>query len=99
MKNIKQTIVISALAIGFIILVISIKRTAASYTKDSTMERCRVNKVIRIDDYQEGRSVYPTEIKWILTTDEGYKVYTRNGNYQVGDSIDIEVIRINNKNQ
>ena len=97
MKTVTKTILIVSLIVGFIILAISIKRTAAGYREDSTMERCRVNKVIRTDDYQEGRSVYPTEIRWTLITDEGYRLYTRSGNYRVGDSIDVKVIKVSNK--
>ena len=97
MKTITKTILIVSLIVGFIILAISIKYTTAGYHTESTMERCRVTKVVRIDDYQEGRSVYPTQIRWILSTDEGYKLTTRDGNYRVGDSIDIEIIKISNK--
>jgi hypothetical protein len=57
----------------------------------SSLEYCRVNKVTVIDDYQNGRSPYPTRNRWILQTDEGYKVISYNGNYRVGDSITIEV--------
>ena len=57
----------------------------------SSLEHCRVNKVTVIDDYQNGRSPYPTRNRWILQTDEGYKVISYSGNYRVGDSITIEV--------
>ena len=57
----------------------------------SSLERCRVNRVTVIDDYQDGRSTYPTRNRWILQTDEGYKVISYSGNYRVGDSITIEV--------
>lgn len=60
---------------------------------NSTTERCRVNRVVLIDEYQEGKSVYPTRLRWILHTDEGYIVTSYDGNYQVGDSIDIKVVR------
>ena len=82
---------------GFFFLFMHFKHAEANRYKDATIERCRINKVIRIDDYQEGRSVYPTQIRWILSTDEGYKLYTRDGNYRVGDSIDIEIIKVSNK--
>jgi hypothetical protein len=64
-----------------------------SYTSKyrSSLEHCRVNKVTVIDDYQNGHSPYPTRNRWILQTDEGYKVISYNGNYRVGDSITIEV--------
>lgn len=64
-----------------------------SYTSNyrSSLEHCRVNRVTVIDDYQDGRSTYPTRNRWILQTDEGYKVVSYNGNYRVGDSITIEV--------
>ena len=57
----------------------------------SSLERCRVNRVTVIDDYHDGRSTYPTRNRWILQTDEGYKVISYSGNYRVGDSITIEV--------
>lgn len=65
----------------------------ASYTSKyrSSLEHCRVNRVTVIDDYQNGRSPYPTRNRWILQTDEGYKVISYSGNYRVGDSIVIEV--------
>jgi hypothetical protein len=57
----------------------------------SSMERCRVNKIFLVDEYQNGKSVYPTRLRWMLHTDEGYVVTSYDGNYRVGDSIDIEV--------
>lgn len=90
-----QTLALTTLIILLLFLGVgTCSKTVRRSAYTSTMERCRVNRVILVDDYQEGRSVYPGNQKWILQTDEGYKVITRDGYYQVGDSINIEVVRI-----
>lgn len=85
-----QTLALTILSTAFLILGLG-TCSKSPMREHVSAERCRVNKVIVIDDYQEGRSVYPTRTRWILETNEGYRVISYNGNYQVGDSIDIEV--------
>lgn len=87
-----QNIVIALFATTMILLGLGTCSKAARVREyRSSLEHCRVNKIIVVDDYQSGRSPYPTRERWILQTDEGYKVISYSGNYRVGDSIEIEV--------
>lgn len=87
-----QNIVIALFATIMILLGLGTCSKAAHKIKyEASNERCRVNKVIYVNEYQEGRSPYPTTEKWILETDEGYRVISYQGNYRAGDSINIEV--------
>ena len=87
-----QSIVIALFATTMILLGVTTCSKAVYKVKyEASNERCRVNKVIYVNEYQEGRSPYPTRERWILETDEGYRVVSYRGNYRPGDSIDIEV--------
>lgn len=59
------------------------------------IKRCRVNRVVAERDYG---GLLP-DITYQLTTDEGYVVYSRNVAFSVGDTIQVQVVIINNKNQ
>lgn len=90
-----QSLALAILASTTLLLGVSTCNKATNrHQMESSMERCRVNKVVLIDEYQENRSVYPTRLKWILETDEGYRVISYDGNYRIGDSINIEVRRL-----
>ena len=94
-----QNIVLALCATTLILLGVGTCSKAAQKIKyEASDERCRVNKIIYIDDYQSGRSPYPTRERWILETDEGYKVVSYKGDYKVGDSINIEVRKYSNYN-
>lgn len=87
-----QTLALVILSTTFLLLGIGTCTKAVDKSKvRSSMERCRVNKIFLVDEYQDGKSVYPTRLKWRLHTDEGYIVMSYDGNYRIGDSIDIEV--------
>lgn len=87
-----QSLAFAILATTTLLLGVSTCSKAANKQQmESSMERCRVNKVILINEYQQNKSVYPTRLKWILETDEGYRVISYDGNYRIGDSINIEV--------
>lgn len=97
MKDVLRVALLASCLVGFFLTFMYLKHTEVYQYSRYPTERCRINKVIRIDDYQDRRSVYPTQIRWTLITDKGYKLYTRDGNYRVGDSVDVKIIKISNK--
>lgn len=89
-----QTIALTILSVALLLLGLhTCSRSVERRQHTSTTMRCRVNKVFEIDDYQKGKSVYPTQLRWVLHTDEGYRVVTHDNSFSVGDSIDINVIK------
>jgi len=61
-----------------------------SKTIKEPIKRCRVSKVFAKRDYE---GLVP-DITYKLVTDEGYVLFSRNRDFKVGDSIEVQVIRI-----
>jgi len=57
---------------------------------ESTLYHCRVNKVV--EEFPHG-GITP-DVRYRLTTDEGFVVFSYNREFSVGDSIEVRVVRI-----
>jgi hypothetical protein len=76
--------------VGFMGGMFLLVRMKPSYSENS-LHRCRVNKVV--EELPHG-GITP-DIRYRLTTDEGYVVFSYNKEFRVGDSIDVQVVKIN----
>ena len=85
MKNLIVGASIVGLLVGLFIAFVDKPRIIKEPVK-----RCRVNKVI-VDRPYGG--VTP-DITYKLVTDEGYVVFSHNREFNVGDSIEVQVVRV-----
>lgn len=99
MKVIKTSVVVLGVVAAIFIGIITWHTAITQGNQKHNTVRCRINKVVLVDEYQQGRSLYPTQLKWILYTDEGYELVCYDSNYRVGDSIEVELITIQDINR
>jgi hypothetical protein len=84
-----RSLIVGASIIGLVIGLFVAFADRPNITKEP-IKRCRVNKVLVERPYG---GITP-DITYRLTTDEGYVVFSRNRAFRVGDSIQVQVIRI-----
>jgi hypothetical protein len=99
MKVLKGLIITVGVVAAILVGAFTWYTATTQVSQKSITMRCRINRVVLVDEYQQGRSLYPTQLKWILYTDEGYELICYDSNYRVGDSVDVELRTIQAMNR
>lgn len=78
-----------AFTVGFMGVMFLLTRMKPHY-EENALHKCRVNRVT--EEYPHG-GITP-DIRYRLTTDEGYVVFSYNKEFKVGDSIEVQVVKL-----
>ena len=80
-----------ALVSGMLLVTYIILKANGGNTKHTTLQSYRINKLTPLDPNKQD----PADSRqWIIETEEGYRVLTKDRSYQVGDSVCIIVNKV-----
>jgi hypothetical protein len=79
--------------IAAIVLAASVLACTSPKPKNQTLVRCRI---VRVEVQYPYGGVFPDK-RYTITTEEGYVVYAYNRRFEVGDTINVQVINLRNQ--